>query len=233
MAYGHKDIPHPVELLTIENPARELVLADLEARRLGLRWKRRRGVARRLGFDPLEQTEETDEAAVEQGHEMRQRLRDRINQVPDIPDHLPPPDLNPRRRSRSVSPENQTPRPRKRVRMLEGDSDTDDSMPLSALQRPLSPDSGSSAEPLRIDSDVEDAPPPVRRPRAKRRAHRRSRNPFILSEAEEGQWEGEEAPEHSSTRVRSESSSSDSSESSSIQMSLSLLTMGAGIKALF
>ena len=215
MAYGHKDIPHPVELLTIENPARELVLADLEARRLGLRWKRRRGVARRLGFDPLEQTEEDDEQAVEQGHQMRQRLRDRINQVPDIPDHLPPPDLNPRRRSRSVSPENQTPRPLKRVRMLEEDSDPDDSLPLSAIQRPRSPVAGTSAQPLRIDSDGEEAPPPVRRPRAKRRGHRRSRNAFVLSEAEEEPSEGEQAPEHSSTRVRSDSSSSDSSNSSS------------------
>ena len=99
--------------------------------------------------------------------------------------------------------------------MLEGDSDTDDSLPLSAIQRPRSPVEGTSAQRLRIDCDVEDAPPPVSRPRTTRRGHRGSRNPFVLSEAEEGQSEGEDAAEHSSTRVRSDSSSSDSSDSSS------------------
>ena len=214
MAYGHKDIPHPVEMLTIENPAREMVLADLEARRLGLRWRRRRGVVRRLGFDPLEPTEENDDEAVDQGHEMRQRLRDRINQVADIPDHFPPPDPNPRRRSRSVSPENQTPRPRKRVRMQEEESDPEDSLPLSALRPPQSPIGATVDQPHRIESDTEEAPSPARRPRASRRGRRLSRNPFVLSEAEEEQSEGEDAPVHSSTRARSDSSS-DSSESSS------------------
>ena len=215
MAYGHKDIPHPVEMLTIENPAKEMVLADLEARRLGLRWRRRRGVVRRLGFDPLEPTEENDEEAVDQGHQMRQRLRERINQVADIPDHFPPPDQNPRRRSRSVSPENETPRPRKRVRMQEEESDAEDSLPLSALNRPQSPIADTAAQPLRIESDSEEAPTPARRARRRPRSRRRARNPFVLSEAEEEQSDGEAAPVHSSTRARSDSSSTDSSESSS------------------
>ena len=215
MAYGHKDIPNRIEILSIEDPERDRIISDAEAKRLGLRWNRRKGLTKRLGFDPQQTNEEDDAEAVQQGTAMRQRLRDRLNHIPDIPDHFPPPEQPEPLRRRASSPENQAPRSYKRIRLELADSEEpENSTPneifnpsvshIDSVEIPV-PD-GAAAHPLIINSDSEDdlpAPPS--------RTRHRTHNPFILEEAEEG----DESDDDLSFPGRSHSLSDSNSDSNS------------------
>ncbi len=85
LAYGHKDIPNRIEINKIDDPAREKVITEKEARRVGLLWKRSNAIAKRLGYDPAERVEETDEEAVEAGKRMGEGIRNLLGLVPEIP----------------------------------------------------------------------------------------------------------------------------------------------------
>ncbi len=90
LAYGHKDITGEVEEVQINNPGADQILSDIEARRMGLLWSRRRGAINHIGFDPSEIREESENHAIAAGRDMRSRLRALMSVVPDEPDRLIP-----------------------------------------------------------------------------------------------------------------------------------------------
>ena len=125
LAFGHKDITHDVEEVEITNPGADQIMSDKEARRVGLLWSRRPGAVNRIGFDPANEREESDEAALGAGRDMRSHLRALINQVDAVPDRPIPQEDRPilhRREVNEVSPA----RPRNRVRMMADSGDEED-----------------------------------------------------------------------------------------------------------
>ena len=75
-----------VEVDEVRDQQRATVIAAIELRKKGLRWQRRKGVAKRLGFDPAHADSEGEEEAVAAGRAMRERERARLEQVPELPD---------------------------------------------------------------------------------------------------------------------------------------------------
>ncbi len=67
LAYGHKDIVNRVEINKIDEPARENVITELEASRVGLLWKHTKGIANRVGYDPADSVEQSEKEALEAG----------------------------------------------------------------------------------------------------------------------------------------------------------------------
>ena len=90
LAYGHKDITGDVDEVEINNPGSDQILSDIEARRMGLLWSRRRGAINHIGFDPSEIREESENNAIAAGRDMRSRLRALMSIVPEEPDRLIP-----------------------------------------------------------------------------------------------------------------------------------------------
>jgi len=90
LAYGHKDITERVIQDHIRNPGADLVLANKEARELGLVWGRRKGALKRLGYDPAVRNEESDDDALQAGRDMRARMTQMLNRVDEVPDRLLP-----------------------------------------------------------------------------------------------------------------------------------------------
>ena len=188
-------------------------------KQIGLRWNRRKDLTKRLGYDPQQTNEEDDAEAVQQGNVMRQRLRERINRVPDVPDHFPPPEPHAPHRRRAPSPENQAPRRYKRIR-LETDSDEGENVTHGEPFEPLSSHPGSEGAAghsiiITSDSDDDQPPPPARsRPIRDPRNRRRSPNPFLLDEAEEADESDDDQPAHRRTSDSVSDSLADSLSSS-------------------
>ena len=123
------------------------MLEELEARRIGLIWSRRKLAVKHLGYDPAVPQEETDDEAVEAGNLMRARARDRLRQVADPIYRLIPVEED-------ESIEVETPK-RKRVRVLSGDDSLDDP------ETPLQPKDTGKSQTRQIrdeDSDGETEP---------------------------------------------------------------------------
>ncbi len=135
---------------------------------------------------------------------MRQRVRERINRVPDVPDHFPPPEPHARQRRRASSRENQAPRSYKRIR-VEPDSDEAETDTHREPFEPLSSHPGSDGAPghsivINSDSDEDQPAPPARTgPLRDPRHRRRSHNPFLLDEAEEADESDDDQPAHRRT----------------------------------
>ena len=55
---------------------------------MGLVWSRRKLAVKHLGYDPAVPAEETDDAAVEAGQQMRARARERLRAVDDREYHF-------------------------------------------------------------------------------------------------------------------------------------------------
>ena len=103
-----------VEVDEVRDQQRATVIAAVELRKKGLRWQRRKGVEKRLGFDPAQQDSEGEEEAVAAGRAMRERQRALLTQVPELPDRYDPTSVRPpSRRSDPDAP----PKKRRRVRL--------------------------------------------------------------------------------------------------------------------
>ena len=58
LSYGHKDMKLVVEVDEVRDQQRATVIAAVELRKKGRRWQKRKGVEKRLGFDPEQQDSE-------------------------------------------------------------------------------------------------------------------------------------------------------------------------------
>ena len=79
-----------VEVDEVRDQQRATIIAAVELRKKCLRWQRRKGVEKRLGFDPAQQDSEGEEEAVAAGQAMRERQRTLLTQVPELPDRYDP-----------------------------------------------------------------------------------------------------------------------------------------------
>ena len=117
----------------------------MELRKKGLRWQRRKGVEKRLGFDPALQDSDGEEEAVAAGLAMCERQRALLTQLPELPYMYAP-------TSDYAAPQAK----RKRIRL----PSTSSAQPPS--QRPTSPDPDASPAKLRrvrlpSNSDAEES----------------------------------------------------------------------------
>ncbi len=113
-----------LEIDEVRDAQRNHIIAAVEARRKGLIWPRRKGVVKRLGFDPAQDVSEGEEA-VAAGREMRARQRARLTQVPDLPDRYDPTTARPPCR-RTATPDPDAPPPKLRRVQLPSISDDED-----------------------------------------------------------------------------------------------------------
>ena len=144
LAFGHKEITHDVEEVEITNPGADQLMSDKEARRVGLLWSRRPGAVNRIGFDPANEGEESDVAALGAGRDMRSHLRAFINQVPDEPDRPIPQEDRPILHRREVNEESPA-RPRNRVRMMTDSGDEEDTERHESATVAKHPESSTSS----------------------------------------------------------------------------------------
>ena len=219
LAYGHKDIPNRVEINKIDDPAREKVITELEARRVGLLWKRSKGIATRLGYDPGHRVEETDEEALEAGKRMGVGIQNLLAQVRDLPDRYIPQGRKPHKRIKPPKQGANSSAPLKRVRLL---SDSEHEV----ISKDVSSITGYAAEECAVNGatpTVLSTPRNAETSSSKRSSssikHRhvgsrgRVSNPFIISEAEESG--DEDTDSKASSRSKCHSSSDSDSESDS------------------
>ena len=132
-----------VEVDDVRDQQRATVIAAVELRKKGRRWQRRKGVEKRLGFDPAQQDSEGEEEAVAAGRAMRERQRALLTQVPELPDRYDPTSLRP---PSPRSDPDATPNKRRRVR-LASTSDGED-LPSEIRTEP-------DATPFGLNSDSE------------------------------------------------------------------------------
>ena len=135
-----------VEIDEVRDAQRAKVIAAVEARRTGLIWQRRKGVEKRLGFDPAQVEPEGEEEALAAGREMRVRQRAVLSQVPDLPDRYDPTSVRPPSR-RSATPEPDAPPAKLQRVRLPSISDDEDQPPEHSCHPDLTP--------LRLGSDSE------------------------------------------------------------------------------
>ena len=146
LSYGHKDLNVVLEIDEVRDAQRNQIIAAVEARRKGLIWPRRKGVVKRLGFDPAQDVSEGEEEAVAAGREMRARQRARLTQVPDLPDRYDPTTARPPCR-RTATPDPDAPPPKLRRVQLPSISDDED-LPSESRTQP-------DTAPFRLASESE------------------------------------------------------------------------------
>ena len=179
-----------LEIDEVRDQQRATVIAAVELRKTGLRWQRRKGVEKMLGFDPAQDDSEGEEEAVAAGRAMRVRERALLTQVPELPDKYDPTSV------RASSPQSQDlPAKRRRVHLastsdaedmptgsntqpdttafrLNSESETehppsshpDTDAPPAKLRRVRLPsNSDEECHPLRIDSDIDSERAPLER----------------------------------------------------------------------
>ena len=135
-----------VEIDEVRDAQRATVIAAVEARRTGLIWQRRKGVEKRLGFDPAQVEPEGEEEALAAGRAMRDRQRALLSQVPDLPDRYDPTSARPPSR-RSATPDPDAP-PAKLQRVRLPSISDDEDLPPAHRRHP-------DSTPFRIESDTE------------------------------------------------------------------------------
>ena len=69
-----------VEVDEVRDQQRATVITAVELRKTGRSWRRRKGVQKRLGFDPAQQDSEGEEEAVAAGQAMRERQRELLTE---------------------------------------------------------------------------------------------------------------------------------------------------------
>ena len=105
-----------LEVDEVRDQQRATVIAAVELRKVR-RWQKRKGVEKRLGFDPAQQVSEGEEEAVAAGRAMRERHRALLTQVPELSDRYDPTSVRPSSRL-SATPDSVAPRvKRRRVRL--------------------------------------------------------------------------------------------------------------------
>jgi len=212
MAYGHKDIPNRIEINKIDDPAREKVITELEARRVGLLWKRSKAIGTRLGYDPAKRVEETDEEAIEAGKRMVDGIRNLISVVciPQVPKTHKRPHA-PKEISMSSAP-------LKRVRLPSDIEEEDMPETLSPTTLCSGVESPVTIPKQAVLSTLENPENAKSTASCSKRKHRRkctrdqTSNPFIISEAEES---GEDKTNSTSSTFSSDSDSNSDSDSDS------------------
>ncbi len=98
-----------VEVDEVRDQKRATIIAAIELRKRGRRWQKRKGVEKRLGFDPSQQDSEGEEEAVAAGQAMQERQRALLTQIPELPDRYDPnsdSDAPPAKRKRVRLPSN-------------------------------------------------------------------------------------------------------------------------------
>ena len=120
-----------MEIHKIDDPAREKVITEKEARRGGLLWKRSKTIANRLVYDPAERVEETDEEAIEAGKRMGMGIQKLLAQVPDLPDRYIPRGPKAHKRTKPPKQDANSSVPLKRVRLQPAYEDEDISKEVS------------------------------------------------------------------------------------------------------
>ncbi len=155
-----------VEVDEVRDQQRATIIAAVELRKKGLRWQRRKGVEKRLGFDPAQEDSEGEEEAVAAGRAIRERQRGLLTQVPELPDRYDPSsdsDAPPTKRNRIHLPSTSSARPPS----SRPSSPHPDASPAKPHRVSLPSNSEedipseSRRHPLRIDSDSESERPPL------------------------------------------------------------------------
>ena len=131
LAYGHKAITHDIAHEEIENPGRDIIMSAKQARNSGLVWSRRRGALKRLGYNPDDNGEETEEEALEAGKAMRERMRKRVTGLKELPDILIPQELRPLQRREPETAASTISKKRSRLRI-----DSDDDCEIQLIPNP-------------------------------------------------------------------------------------------------
>ena len=103
VAIGHKEYTANIEQDRIENPAADEVIMFKDAKHFGRLWRVRNGAYHRLGFDPTQRPEETDEQAQQAGAQMREHVRQMLAPLPDLPDRYNPEEVRPPSRRRHAA----------------------------------------------------------------------------------------------------------------------------------
>ena len=142
-----------VEVDEVRNQQRATIIAAVELRKCGRRWQRRKGVEKRLGFDPAQQDSEGEEEAVAAGRAMRERQRARLEQVPELPDRYGPTSV------RAPSPHPDAPPAKRRRVSLASTSDAEDTAPTQADTTPFRLNSDSESDHPHSSHPDTDAPP--------------------------------------------------------------------------
>ena len=191
LAYGHKDIPNRIEINKIDNPAREKVITEMEARRVGLLWKRSKAIATRLGYDPAERVEETDEEAIDAGKRMIGGVRTLLAQVPEISDKYNPHVRKTSKRRQPTKELSKSACSMKRVRLPSAYAEDEIPETLSS-SRVCSGVEGQITIPMpAVQSTLENSENTTRKAHLAKNKHRRKgarhskSNPFVISEAVE------------------------------------------------
>ena len=164
-----------VEVDEVRDQQRATIIAAVELRKTGLRWQRRKGVEKRLGFDPVQDDSEGEEEAIDAGRAMRVRQRALLTQVPDLPDRYDPTSVRPPSRRSATPDPDAPPTKRNRIRLPSTSSARapshrpssphPDTTPAKLLPVHLPSNSEedlpseSRLHPLRIDSDSESERP--------------------------------------------------------------------------
>ena len=126
LAIGHHLVTASVEQDRVENPGGDLIFTNAEARRVGLLWSRRRGAEKRAGIDLARLNEETEEEALEAGHQMRAGVHAMVNQIPDLPDRYNPNEQTHLRRNQETQQNEEGEPIRTKYRRIQMASETDD-----------------------------------------------------------------------------------------------------------
>ena len=221
LAYGHKDIRNRMEINKIDDPAREKVITEKEARRVGLLWKRSNTIAKRLGCDPAERVEETEEEALEAGKRMGVGIQNLLAQVPDLPDRYIPQGRKPHKRIKPPKQGANSSGPLKRVRLLSVSENEEISEEVSSITGYAADQSSANDPTQAVHSNPENAETTSRKASTPSIKHRhvesrgRVSNPFIISEAEESGDEDSDSEASSRSKLHPSSDSDSESDSES------------------
>ena len=210
-----------MEINKIDDPAREKVITEKEARRVGLLWKRSNTIAKRLGYDPAERVEETQEEALEAGKRMGTGIQNLLAQVPDLPDRYIPQGPKAHKRTKPPKQEANSSGPLKRVRLLSVSENEEISEEVSSITGCAAEPSSANRPTPTLLSTPKNAETYSRKKSMPSIKHRhvgspdRVSNPFIISEAEESGDEDTDSKASSRSKRHSFSDSDSESDSES------------------
>ena len=210
-----------MEINKIDDPAREKVITEKEARRVGLLWKRSNTIAKRLGCDPAERVEETEEEALEAGKRMGVGIQNLLSQVPDLPDRYIPQGPKPHKRTKPSKQGANSSGPLKRVRLLSVSENEEISEEVSRLTGCAAEQCSENGPTKTVLSTLENAETSSSKTSSPKTEHRRVgsgghvSNPFIISEAEESGDEDSDSEVCSRSKRHSSSDSDSDSDSQS------------------
>jgi len=210
-----------MEINKIDDPAREKVITEKEARRVGLLWKRSNTIANRLGYDQAERVEETDEEAIEARKRMGVDIQNLLAQFPDLPDRYIPQGPKPHKRTKPPKLGANYSGPLKRVRLLSVSEDEEISEEVSIITCCAAELSSANDPTQTVLSTPENAETTSRKASTPSIKHRhvgscgRVSNPFIISEAQESGDEDSDSEASSRSKLHPSADSDSESDSES------------------